>query len=77
MGNHESTDAATKAGATSKNLFPPPPDFAAKAHVKSLGDYQKMYQRSIDDPDGFWAEVADGFHWQQKWSKGRATGWLS
>ena len=26
-----------------------------------------MYQKSIDDPDEFWAEVADDFHWYSKW----------
>jgi acetyl-CoA synthetase len=30
-----------------------------------------MYKRSIDDPDGFWAELAEEFHWRQKWSKVR------
>jgi acetyl-CoA synthetase len=30
-----------------------------------------MYQRSIDDPEGFWAEVAEGFYWKQKWNKVR------
>lgn len=32
--------------------------------------YQSMYQRSIDDPDGFWAEQADAFlQWNQKWGQ--------
>lgn len=45
--------------------------FAAKAHVKSMDEYQKMYDRSIKDPDGFWSEVAGQFYWKQKWSKVR------
>ena len=28
-----------------------------------------MYQKSIDDPDGFWSEVADDFHWYSKWDE--------
>ena len=36
------------------DVFKPPADFAAKAHIKSLDEYKKMYQRSIDDPEGFW-----------------------
>ena len=33
------------------------PDFAETAHID--GDrYEKMYQKSISDPDGFWAEQA-------------------
>ena len=69
MGSKDNKHSAKKAGATSKQLFPPPPDFAAKAHIKSLDEYREMYQRSIDDPDVFWAEIAEGFHWEKKWSK--------
>ena len=28
-----------------------------------------MYQKSIEDPDGFWSEVADDFHWYSKWDE--------
>jgi len=52
--------------------FPPPPSFAAGAYVKSVDEYQRMYQRSIADPEGFWAEIAEGFFWKQKWTKVRA-----
>jgi hypothetical protein len=39
--------------------FPPPPEFAAKAHIKSMEQYQEMYARSITDPDGFgWSRHA-------------------
>ncbi len=32
--------------------------------------YQKMYKRSIDDPEGFWAEMAEEFvSWDAKWNK--------
>ncbi len=55
----------------SRDLFPPSPAFAAKAHIKSFEQYKQMYQRSIDDPDGFWAEIAESFYWKQKWTKVR------
>jgi len=51
--------------------IPPPADFAAGAHVKSFEQYQEMYNRSITDPEGFWAEIADQFVWKEKWSKVR------
>jgi len=38
--------------------FPPPPELAAQAHIKSLDQYQEMYDRSISDPDGFWLDAA-------------------
>ncbi|MBC7315437.1 MAG: acetate--CoA ligase, partial [Chloroflexi bacterium] len=34
--------------------FPPPPEFSEKAHIKSLEQYQQMYEESIKDPEGFW-----------------------
>jgi acetyl-CoA synthetase len=63
------------AGSTESRVFAPPPALAAKAHISSMDQYRKMYQRSIDDPEGFWAEIAEGFHWQQKWTKVREYDW--
>ena len=34
-------------------LIPPYANFAGKAHCPSLAQYEEMYQRSIEDPDGF------------------------
>ena len=50
-------------------LYPVPADFAAKAHIDHDG-YQQMYQRSIEDPEGFWAEQAEQFvTWTKPWNK--------
>jgi hypothetical protein len=32
--------------------FPPSKDFSSKAHISSMGEYEKIYKRSIDDPEG-------------------------
>jgi acetyl-CoA synthetase len=50
-------------------VIAPPADFAAKAHVGSMDQYQEMYDRSISDPDGFWSDIADQFVWEKKWDK--------
>ena len=34
-------------------VFPPPPEFSAKAHIKSLEEYEALYKQSIDDPESF------------------------
>lgn len=26
-----------------------------------------MYTRSVEDPAGFWSEIASEFYWKQKW----------
>lgn len=47
----------------------PPKDFVDQAFLKSMSTYQEMYQRSLRDPAGFWAEIAEGFYWQEKWKQ--------
>ncbi len=29
--------------------------------------YEAMYRRSVEDPDGFWADIASSFYWKTKW----------
>jgi acetyl-CoA synthetase len=50
-------------------VFPPPAEFAAQAHVKSLDEYESLYRRSIQDPESFWAEVARELHWFTPWTR--------
>ncbi len=47
--------------------FSPAAEFTANAHIKSLEQYQEMYDRSINDEDGFWAEQAERISWFKKW----------
>lgn len=54
---------------TETRKFAPPPAFAASAHFKSLDEFEAQYRRSIEDPDGFWAEVAADFHFFKKWDR--------
>ena len=49
-------------------VYNPPADFSAKAHFKSLDEYRAMYDRSVSDPEGFWAEQAERrITWYEKW----------
>jgi acetyl-CoA synthetase len=50
-------------------VFPPPAEFAAKAHVGSLAAYKELYARSVKDPEAFWAEIAKELHWFKPWTK--------
>jgi len=40
---------------------------ASKWLVGSLDQYKRMYQESIEDPDGFWSRIANELHWFKKW----------
>jgi acetyl-CoA synthetase len=37
--------------------------------IKSFEQYKTDYQRSIEDPEGFWGNVAGNFQWHKKWDK--------
>ncbi len=47
--------------------FPPPAEFAAAARLGDPAEYAAMYARSIEDPEGFFAEVASELHWFEPW----------
>ena len=34
-----------------------------------MGRFEAVYRRSLDDPDGFWAEAAGGIDWIQPWER--------
>lgn len=48
---------------TENRKFPPPIQLQKNAWINSMDDYQKMWERSINDPDGFWLEQARMLHW--------------
>jgi acetyl-CoA synthetase len=50
-------------------VFPPPESFAQAAHVKSLGEYRGLYEASLRDPEGFWAQHAETLRWSRKWDR--------
>ncbi len=50
-------------------VFAPPAEFAAKAHVKSLEQYEAMYRRSVEQPEEFWGEAAGELEWFARWTK--------
>jgi len=52
-----------------KRVFYPPAELSKKAYIKSLEEYKKIYQRSLDDPEGFWGEAAQQLDWYKKWDK--------
>jgi acetyl-CoA synthetase len=49
--------------------YPPTKDFRKKAHINSVREYERLYRRSIKDPEGFWAERAEDLVWDKKWRR--------
>lgn len=37
--------------------------------LKSFDEYRAAYEKSIDSPEEFWADIAQHFQWRKKWDK--------
>ena len=52
-----------------KRVFKPSKELSQQAYIKSMAQYNKIYRKSIDDPEGFWGEMAEELDWFKKWDK--------
>ncbi len=50
-------------------LFEPPAEFSAQAAIQTRQEYEKMYRRSMEEPEAFWAEAAGQLFWHKPWEK--------
>ena len=51
-----------------QRLFPPREKFSKNAHIKSIEEYERLYKWSVEDPEDFWAEMAQtNLVWFKKW----------
>jgi acetyl-CoA synthetase len=37
--------------------------------ISSIEDYQRVYKQSVEQPEEFWANIAQNFQWRKKWDK--------
>ncbi|XP_060172379.1 acetyl-coenzyme A synthetase, chloroplastic/glyoxysomal-like isoform X2 [Lycium barbarum] len=51
------------------NLVFPNQDLSSQAHVSSIHKYVEMYDRSVEDPAGFWSDTASEFYWKERWGQ--------
>src|SRR5260370_1869848 len=52
----------------SDKIYEVPADWTKRAFINE-SQYRKMYERSLADPNGFWAEQAKRIHWMKPFSK--------
>lgn len=52
-----------------ERLFPPPKDFAARAHVKSLEQYEALWKEAAGDIEAFWGKMGHELHWFKPYTK--------
>jgi acetyl-CoA synthetase len=70
MGKDRGKKSAIESMMTETRKFPPSKEFRENAHIKSMAEYNKMYKRSIENPEKFWSELAESeLEWFKKWDK--------
>lgn len=52
-----------------QRVFDPPSDFSSRAHIKSLADYERLYEEADRDPETFWGNIARELDWFEPWTK--------
>ena len=61
--------AANGAGADlttlSSPVFYPSDEFKCNAHIRDMNEYHKLYKRSVEDPEGFWSDIAKEFYFKR------------
>lgn len=50
-----------------KRLFIPGKEFSQRAHIKSIEEYNRLYEESISCPETFWGKQAEELVWFKKW----------
>ncbi|MDH3359639.1 MAG: acetate--CoA ligase [Desulfobulbaceae bacterium] len=51
-------------------LFAPPVEGQDQAYIKNMAEYEAIYKRSMDDPEGYWGDRAEELlTWDKKWDK--------
>jgi len=60
---------------TEDRTFPPPAALQSNAHISSDEQYKEMWERSINDPDGFWLEQAKRLTWSKEPTKSLEYTW--
>ena len=62
------TEATIESILRENRSFPPSSEFSQQAQIKSLEEYEHLYERAKANPEAFWAELAEKeLDWFQKW----------
>jgi acetyl-CoA synthetase len=78
MSKSASSSAGTPGAASAGQLdsvmqeerrFAPPAEFAAKARIKSLAEYERMWNEAAANIEKFWGDLAGELHWFAPYSK--------
>ncbi|MEK6983809.1 MAG: acetate--CoA ligase [Nanoarchaeota archaeon] len=48
-------------------IFYPSEELSRNSYIKNMQQYSKLYKKSIENPEAFWAEKAEQLDWYKKW----------
>ena len=48
-----------------QSIYYPSDEFKENAHISTMDQYKRLYKRSIEDPEGFWSEIAQDFYFKK------------
>ena len=48
-------------------VFYPSEEYSRNSHIKSMKEYSKIYKKSVENPEAFWAKLANQLEWFKKW----------
>ncbi|MDH5670822.1 MAG: acetate--CoA ligase [Myxococcales bacterium] len=57
------SEATIESVSHENRVFPPSEEFSAQARISTREQYEALYRRSLEDPEGFWREQAEALHW--------------
>ena len=62
---------ATMVADVVEEKLPVPAAFFEKSPglLNGKAEYDEMYKRSVEDPSGFWGDIASQFHWEKPWDE--------
>jgi acetyl-CoA synthetase len=49
------------------DIYPVKPEIAARSHIPSREEYERLYRLSLDNPQWFWGEQAKNLSWFHPW----------
>lgn len=63
----EQSSIAIESTLNEERSFAPPEQFQRSAHIRSMEKYEQLATEARDNPDTFWARMAEELHWFRKW----------
>ncbi|MCL1985845.1 MAG: acetate--CoA ligase [Betaproteobacteria bacterium] len=64
-----SVEGKKKQSGNKEKSLQPPREKSARAYLKSLGEYEAMHKRALEDPENYWAERAKLLTWFKPWER--------